>query len=134
MVQLNYDKRFRRGAPVLSVGYGISLASGCRFRCAPGIFLLALLQLNGCGYWLAIAQHLDFNHISYFAAPQCISEVIEVIDWFVAELHQDVSCFQAGLGCGRARFNVGELYAAFHLAEIGNRSEVGAVAAASRAA
>src|SRR5262249_4509277 len=70
--------------------------------------------------------------VSYFAAAQGVCEVVEILDRFVAELNQHVAGLQSGLGCRRSRTHVRKPHSIFYLSKIGNGTEIGAVAAATR--
>ena len=64
-------------------------------RC--GHRLLALFELDRRRQRLPVAQHLDLDHVTDFAAAKGIREVVKVLDRFVAKLHQDISRFQSRL-------------------------------------
>ena len=78
---------------------------------------------------VAIAQDFHFHNVAYFAATQSVGEVVKILDGLVAELDQNVSRFQASLGCRRIRSHIGELHALFGLAEIRDRAEIRPVTA-----
>src|ERR1017187_6134790 len=83
--------------------------------------LLALFELDRRGHRLPVTQHPDFDHVSDLAAAKCVRKVVQVLDRFVAELHQDISGFQSCLRRRRSWFYIGEPYARWHLAKIRDR-------------
>src|SRR5689334_6035158 len=73
--------------------------------------LLALLESDRGRDGLAVPQNFDFDHVADLAAAERVGEVVEVLDGLIAELHQDVSGFEPGLGGGRTGAHVRKLHA-----------------------
>src|ERR1700686_831316 len=82
----------------------------------------------GCE-WLAVPHDLHFYRVADVAAAQGIREVVEILDGFAVELHQNVIRLQSRLTCGRAFLYVRKLYAALDLPEIGDGAEIWTIAA-----
>src|ERR1051325_2013436 len=87
--------------------------------------LLSLFELYTCRDRLPVAHYFDLDHIPNLTSAEGVSEIVEIVDGLVGELHQDVSRSQPSFGRWRIRFHVGELDSGFHLAEVRNRTEVG---------
>src|SRR5689334_13664094 len=100
-------------------------------RSASRAALPALGEGDGGFQGLAVAEHSDGDDVTDFAAAQRVCEVVEIVNGLLGEIDEHVAGFEARLGGGRAGLNVAEAHAVFRLAEVGNRSEPGAVAATS---
>jgi len=95
--------------------------------------LFSLLKLDRCFHRLAVAHHRDLDDVSDLAPAQGIRKVVEVFDWLVAELHQDIAGLESSFLRGRSGFHVREFDAVFHLAEVRDRTEVRTVATSAGA-
>src|ERR1700739_4793224 len=95
--------------------------------------LLPLLKFDGSLNRLAVAHDSHINHISDLAAAESIGKVVKIPDGLIAELHQNVASLQTRFLSGRGRLYVGEFHAVLHLSEIGDRSEVRAIASSASA-
>src|SRR5436853_2093473 len=99
----------------------------------PFSWLSPLFEGDSGGDGLAVAQNGDLDLVADFASAQGISEIVEILDGFVAKLNEDISGLEAGFGGGRTGLYIGKAHAIFGLAEVGDGAEVRAIAATAAA-
>src|SRR5687768_5163241 len=81
---------------------------------------------------LVLTQYFYTDRLSGFFAPQCIREIVQVLNFLAVEFDENIASLETGLS-GRGAFaHVGEADALGRLGEIGDAAEVRTVAGTAR--